>query len=184
VAVTFHREEAVHANTCSLDTSACSIDGRLPVDQTVSACFSPIHEEWIDEARRFLLPATVPNAPFWDRWSAVRYLNDQYLDRHRAERELVVAIRPFVTAREHEMLMAGEQRVAELRLKLDRVGRRRGTAAEFASAAAALLTALELWCAEIELATSRVAFDLLPPDTRQLLDHVVASARTRALTPA
>ena len=50
------------------------------------------------------------------------------------------------------MLIAGGERVAELRLTLDRVGRRRVTASEFARAVTDFLKALELWCAEIELA--------------------------------
>ena len=70
-------------------TNTCSIDGRLRTDETVSAALGPVHDEWIKEARQFLLPATSADASFWDRWSAVRYLNDQYTERHRAESELV-----------------------------------------------------------------------------------------------
>jgi hypothetical protein len=79
---------------------------------------------------------------------------------------------------EFDMLVAGGQRVAELRITLDRVGRRRGTASEFGNTAAELLKALELWCAEVELATSRVNLDVLLPEARRELDHFLAFSRT------
>ncbi len=167
-----------------MSTNTCSINGRLRTDETVSARLSTTHDEWINEARQFLLPATAADAPFWDRWSAVRYLNDQYMDRYRAEQELVAELRPFIPVREHEMLTGGGERLVRLWLALDRVGRRRGTALEFARATSDLLKALELWCAEIEHAGSRVETDALPPEARRLLDHLVASPRMCSLATA
>jgi hypothetical protein len=167
-----------------MTANSCSIEGRLLASETVGALLSPAHDVWIEEAQQFLLPATAADAPFWDRWSAVRYLNDQYVDRHRAERDLVAELRPFVSSREFEMLLEGEARIAQLRLALDRVGRQRGTAVEFGYVAAELLRALELWCAEIELAGSHVAAEALPVEARQALDNLLVSSRMRSLVPA
>lgn len=160
-------------------TNTGSIDGCPRTSETVSARLSPVHDEWIEEARQFLLPATLADASFWDRWSAVRYLNDQYTERHRAESELVAELGPFVPARDHDMLIAGRERVAELRLALDRVGRRRVSASEFARAVSHFLRALEFWCAEIEAAVSRVEADALTPEAQRVLDHLVTSPRMR-----
>jgi hypothetical protein len=153
-------------------TNVVPVVGRLLTDETVGAVLSATHDIWVEEARQFLLPATVSDAPFWERWSAVRYLNDQFIDRYDAERELLAELRPFVPVQRSEMLAMGGERVAELRLALDRVGRRRGTAAEFARAAAEFLGALELWCAELELAGSRVQLDALPPEAHRILGYL------------
>jgi hypothetical protein len=151
--------------------------GSLLTDETLSAMLSPAHDVWIEEARQFILPATFADTPFWERWSAVRYLNDQFLERFNAERMLLAELGPFVTTRETELFAVGGERVAELRLALDRVGRRRGTAVEFAIFAAAFLKALELWCAEIELATAYVQSDALPAEARRILGHLVTAPR-------
>jgi hypothetical protein len=151
--------------------------GSLLTDETLSAMLSPAHDVWIEEARQFILPATVADASFWERWSAVRYLNDQFLDRFTAERMLLAELRPFVATRETEMFAAGGDRVAELRLALDRVGRRRGTAAEFARVALKLLEALELWCAGVELSTAHLQPDALPSEARRVLGYLVTAPR-------
>ena len=66
--------------------------------------------------------------------------------------------------------------MARLRLGLDRIGRRRGTAAEFALMADELLAALERWCAEIESAVRHVDAEHLSEEgarTLALLESVM-----------
>ena len=156
----------------------------MRTDETLSAVLSPTHEVWIEEARQLLVPAVARDATFWERWSAVRYLNDQFLERFNAERALVVELRPFVTAREMEMLVVGGERVAGLRLELDRVGRRGGTAAQFAPLIAEFLKALEPWWTEIELAAARVQPAALPSEARRYLSCLEASPRMLCRAPA
>ena len=151
--------------------------GSLRTDETLSAVLSPTHDVWVEEARQLLVSASLPGAASWERWSVVRYLSDQFPEHFNAERALVAALRPFVTAREMEMLEMGEEQVARLHLMLDRLGRRRGTAVEFARLGAEFLKALELWCVEVELAAARVEPDALPIEAQRILSYLGAPLR-------
>jgi hypothetical protein len=145
---------------------------------TLNAVLSPTHDAWVMEARQLLMPAATPEEPFWDRWSVVRYLNDRFLEHFRVERALMSELRAFVSVHEMDMLEAGAERVARLHLTLDRISRRRGTAAEFAMMATEFLRALELWCADMELASSRVQRDTLSAEAQRMLEHLEAPSPT------
>jgi hypothetical protein len=139
-------------------------------DETLDALLGPTHDAWIDEAGQLLMPPTPPHADAWDRWAAIRYLNEGLVNRLRSERELVRELQPFLTPREAVNLEAVEERVGRMVLTLDRVARRRGTTAEFAAVAAELLSELSRWCAEIELAGRYVRFGSLPSETQRKLE--------------
>ena len=141
-----------------------TIDG-MPLQQVLS----PLHEAWVTEARWFLDPASHASAPFWDRWSVVRYLNDQFPARFELQRNLIRELRPSLEPRHIEAIDGGAERLARLRLALDRIGRRRGTAAEFAPIVEEFLAALELWCAEVELAVRNLNRDQLSEEAGRIL---------------
>lgn len=143
----------------------------------LDAMLSPVHDAWVEEVRRFLLPATTSAAPFWDRWSAVRYMNDEFVAHFALQRSLLTELRPLISSNHLDSIDAGTERVARLRLGLDRIGRRRGTSTEFALMAEELLAALELWCAEIELAVRQVDPDHLPDDGARMLAHLESMMR-------
>jgi hypothetical protein len=124
-------------------------------EDTLDVVLSPSHDAWVEEARDLLLPTTPPLTG-WERWPAVRWLNQQFERRFLVERALVNELRPRLSQREEDMLDAAEDRIARLRLGLDRMARRRDGPAEFALLAEEFLRALELWCAEVELAGRRV----------------------------
>jgi len=86
------------------------------------------HCLWITEARRFLAPALEPGADFWTRWAAVRYLSDDFQERHAMELVLVHRLRPVLAEDVAARLVTGGDGVFHLRLEADRIGRRRGTA--------------------------------------------------------
>ena len=65
----------------------------LQAEETLDAVLGPTHDAWIEEVRQLLVPATTPVAPFWDRWSVVRHLDDQFLARFRVERALLSELR-------------------------------------------------------------------------------------------
>jgi len=148
--------------------------------RTLDTVLSPLHDAWVEEARRFLDPAATAAPPFWDRWSVVRYLNDQFQARFALERALIEELRPFLQVHHMDAIAAGEERVARLRLGLDRLGRRRGTAAEFAYMTGEFLTALELWCAEIELAVGHIEPGDLPEEGARILAHLESAVRPTA----
>jgi len=150
----------------------------IRVDETLGAVLSPAHDAWVREARRLLLPSTVLDAAFWDRWWMVRYLNEGFLERFGVERALVRELQPFVTVREMNTLEAGGERVARLHLALEQISRRRPTTAEFAAMTAEFLKALERWCADVEFVCKGVPLDTLPGEARRALKHLDAPGRT------
>jgi hypothetical protein len=139
----------------------------------------PSHDAWIEEARRFLTPALEPEADFWTRWSAVRYISDDFREQFRLERELVGALRPLLREEVANRLMQEGERVVLLRLELDRIGRRRGTSAEFAAGADRLLEQMGLWCAEIELAARGITRADLPVGGAEQVAHLEEALQTR-----
>jgi len=143
-------------------------------EQPLDAALHPIHQAWVERARRFLEPALTPQADFWTRWAAVRYLTDEFRERYRLERALLTELRPFLDAGTARDLLEGAERVFTLRLELDRVGRRRGTANEVAERTRRLLEHLVAWLAEIEMAAADLTRDRLPPAAIELLAHLEA----------
>jgi hypothetical protein len=145
-------------------------------DETLDAILAPTHDAWVQEARQLLAPASAPGAPSWERWPVVRWLNERFLRRFQAERALVNELRPLMTVREEEMVDSGQDRIARLQVGLDRIARRRGSAAEFAAVAEEFLRALEMWCAENELAAHRIRCRSLTRETRRVLEEVEAAS--------
>jgi hypothetical protein len=143
-------------------------------DRPLAVALRPVHERWVAEAQRFLEPAMAPGADFWTRWSAVRYLADEFRERARLTRALVAELRPFVRPDLMAHLVREGDALATLRLELDRLGRRRGTAAEMAAGTQALLRQLTIWLAEIELAAAEVSRDGLPREAQELVAHLEA----------
>ncbi|HET7471382.1 MAG TPA: hypothetical protein VFJ81_16990, partial [Gemmatimonadales bacterium] len=134
-----------------------------------------VHDAWVHEARCFLEPAMEPTADFWTRWAAVRYLDDDFRDRYELERGLLAELRPFLGPLTAERLAREGDRLIRLRLELDRIGRRRGTAAEVAGGARALLDQLMRWLAEIEQGVAGLTRDTLAPEGESLLAHMEAA---------
>jgi hypothetical protein len=147
-------------------------------EETLDATLRPIHDAWVKEARCFLEPALEPGTDFWTRWAAVRYIADDFQEQYHRERALVDELRPFLRPDVAERLQSEGDRVFRLRLELDRMGRRRVTAAEFAGATRALLDRLGVWCAEIELATGGITGDTLPAEGAELLTQLEATLQT------
>jgi len=146
-------------------------------DQPLDAVLGPIHEDWLAEAHRLLEPAMAPASDFWARWVAVRYICDDFQTRYQRERALLDELRPFLPPDTAERLRVDGDRVFQLRLQLDRIGRRRGTATEFATGAQALLEQLGAWCAAIELAAAGIARGILPIEAAELLGHLETHLR-------
>jgi hypothetical protein len=140
-----------------------------PPEEALGPMLRQAHKVWIRETRRFLLPATLDTASFWDRWTAVRYLADQFQGQYRRERALLNELRPFLTHGRVERLCRDGDRIEQIRLGLDNLGRRRGTALKVASASRELLELLARWCSEIEMAASRLPTSVLTPEATRLV---------------
>ena len=147
-------------------------------EQPLAEALRGVHDAWVREARSFLEPAMMPAADFWTRWAVARYLDDEFRDRYDLERGLLAELRPFIAPATAERVAREGDRVFLLRLELDRLGRRRGTAAEVAEGARHLLDQLVLWLAEVEQAAAGLTRDSLAPEGAELLAHLEASRST------
>lgn len=154
---------------------------RLPSsDRTVDSVLAPIHDRWLKEVRRFIEPAASAGAGFWDRWTTVRYLADQFRDHFRLERALLASLEGALQPEDTERLTTQADELERLLSELDTAGRRRGTAATVAVEARRLMEALAVWCAELELATTGVPRDILSINATHLLDHLKVSGAVDA----
>ncbi len=159
--------------------TSCTVTYPSRGEQILGQALGPIHSHWMEDARRFLEPACESDADQWTRWAAVRYLADDCRQQLEWERGLVDELRPFL-APEHGARLAREgDRVSRLRLDLDRIGRRHGTAMEFAAGTRALLEQLGSWCADIEILAQHLTRAMLPPEGAMFLSHLEAVSELR-----
>jgi hypothetical protein len=138
------------------------------------------HENWIRETTLFLSPATKEDAGFWERWTAVRYLADQFQGPFQRERALVHEMRPFLPVETADRLSGEGERIAQLGQALDKVGRRRGTARTVAVASREFLQMLRQWCTDIELAAEPIPRDLLAEEGARLVAELETYGQTNA----
>jgi hypothetical protein len=147
-----------------------------PPAEPLSAVLSPIHDCWVERVDRFLTPATVTRAGFWERWGAVRYLADEFEARFRAQCALVDSLEPLLDASSLGRLTTARKALESTRAELIARGRRRGTAGPVAILARRFIDQLEYWCAGIELATSHLIRSDLSEESRQAVAHLEGMA--------
>jgi signal transduction histidine kinase len=139
--------------------------------KTIDTELTAAHDNWMADADRFLLPVTDTGATFWDRWAAVRYVEEQLATRLDSERALLQHLRPFLPAEVRERLGMQAERLTRLVEDFNFFGRRRESAREIAHTARELTEALRLWYAEIELASSGIRLaDVSREGTRLLTE--------------
>jgi hypothetical protein len=156
----------------------CSAD--LHDDETLAPALHAAHAIWIRETDRFLLPVSVREGPFWDRWIAVRYLADQFMGQYRREQALLDELRPFLPHRIVERLIRDGERILRLQGDIDRVGRRRATARAVSVISTQLLRWLRCWCADIEEAAGGIPRRSLPEEGNRVVADFELYARTHS----
>lgn len=151
-----------------------------PVIASLAEALGPIHERWIDEARRCLSPESRGRAGLWDYWGVVRYLDDRFLAQYQRERTLVEEMQPYLPSEQAERLRLGALEISTLRREAARWGRQPGATGQVAAATRRLLERLPLWCAEVELAATRISSLSLGPEGARLLAQMEATSRVPA----
>ncbi len=141
-------------------------------DDTIDARLIPAHDNWMADAARFLNPVTDTKATFWERWAAVRYVEEQLAARLCSERALLHQLRSFLPPEVAKRLSTQASRVCDLVENFNRVGRQRESAREVAHTARELTEALRLWYAEIEYAVGGIHLTDVGSDELRLLDGV------------
>ena len=128
----------------------------------LSAKLRRIHRRWMDEISEWLCPTLTPDADFWDGWSAVRYVNDQFDRQYRRECALVAAILPRLPPSDAFILRARTVVLERTRRDLDKLGRRQGMTEVVALLVNRFFKLLRTWFAEIERVTEELTLDGLP----------------------
>lgn len=159
-------------------TAVHDCSAKLHDDEVLAPVLHAAHEIWIRETNRFLLPVSVWEAPFWDRWTVVRYLADEFMGQYRREQALLDELRPFLQDDIAERLTRDGERIVRLQGELDQVGRRRGTAHTVSIVSAELLRLLQSWCADIEKAAGRIRRDSLPEEGNRAVADFELYTRT------
>jgi hypothetical protein len=135
-----------------------------------------LHRHWLSEAAEWLTPTLARDADFWNGWSAVRYLNDQFARQYQRECALVAAILPLLQPADAFSLCAATVVLERTRRDLDRLGRRQGMTEVVAALSCRFLKLLNVWLAEIERVTEELTINQRPGQGRQALAQLRAAA--------
>ena len=150
-------------------TAVPDYSAQVRAGETLAPTLRAAHEIWLRETSRFLLPVSMPETPFWSRWTAVRFLADEFAAQYRRERALLEELYSFLPHEAAERLALGGAHIGQLQSDLDRVGRRRGTAHTVSVVSHRLLHLLRSWCADIEAEAGWIPVDTLTLVGHQLL---------------
>ena len=88
---------------------------------TVRTALRDIHQVWMRDTLRWLAPTLSPSADFWDGWSAVRYINDQFDRKYRWQRMLGKAILPLLPPADAFLLRSATSELELMRRHLNRI---------------------------------------------------------------
>ncbi len=144
---------------------------------TVGQLLEVVHGEWLRETHTALDPAVAEDATLWDRWTAARYLGDQFDVRLRRERELVQLLQPLLPGPSAGSLLARAERLDEMRRQLSELGRRKDTAPEMRELTPSFLSLLETWCRQLEGAAGSLRVADLAEGAGATLESLAVAAR-------
>ena len=137
-----------------------------------------LRRRWIEEISAWLTPALAPDADFWNGWSAVRYINDQFDRQYRRKCALVAAILPLLRPTDAFALCAATVLLERTRRDLDRMGRRLGATEMVRAVTRRFLQLLRTWLGEIERAAEKLTVRDLPAEGRHALAQLTVAAAT------
>jgi hypothetical protein len=141
---------------------------------TLGEVLHPLHERWLAALERAVAPALLGTSSVWDRWTAVRYLRDQFMPRLDQERKLLRQL-PQMDRAALDRIEAAYQRLERLRGEIDDEGRRRHTGGLVMLLLRGFLDLLSDWYFAIEHATTDVPLTTLPGEAVRLLTDLEAA---------
>lgn len=144
---------------------------------SVGQLLEAVHGEWLRETHTALDPAVAADSSLWDRWTAARYLGDQFDLRLQRERELVLLLQPLLPGPSAGSLLARAERLDEMRRQLSELGRRKDTVAEMAELTPSFLSLLETWCRQLEGAAGPLPIADLAEGAATTLESLAVAAR-------
>ena len=136
---------------------------------TVRTALRDIHQVWMRATLRWLAPTLSPSADFWDGWSAVRYINDQFDRKYRWQRMLVKAILPRLRPADGFLLRSATTELELMRRHLNRIAGQRNMTEVVAAASCRFLELLGAWFKELQRVTEGLTGADLPPQAQRAL---------------
>lgn len=148
----------------------------IPVVQSQVALLPSIHDRWCETVFQVLKPLMSPRAEFWDRWSTVRFLTDQFTRFYRLESSLLECAAGALAEPDSTRLRQELGKLELTRSRLVGLCRRRGTALEASRQAWALLVQVRRYAGDIEDATRQLSQEDLPSAWMGALESLSGSA--------
>lgn len=121
---------------------------------------------------RMLGPVMDPDATFFERWGALRFVREPLQERLRTEQTLLDELNAVLSPAMHERILVQGERVRRLLNQVERLACGRCTARELAQATQELVQALRIWYAEIEFGVGNLRRGDLANETSRLLDQL------------
>jgi hypothetical protein len=122
-----------------------------PQTDTVVAALRQTHWAWRKEIGEILAPVRQPEAGVWERWSAARYLTDEFAPRLDWEQQVLTTLAERLPAEQSAHVWALGELLQFLCRHLCELGRMPQAGPAFADAVNKLVRAFEFWCAEVEV---------------------------------
>ncbi len=146
---------------------------------TLHTALRDIHQRWMRDTLRWLAPTLSASADFWDGWSAVRYINDQFERKYRRQRSLVKAILPLLRAADAFRLRSTTVELELMRRHLNRVAGRQQMTEVVAVASCHFLELLAAWFGELQRVTQGLSRDQIPPQGQRALARLESAIAIR-----
>jgi hypothetical protein len=153
-------------------TAPRDVDGPPVVRTPMLPFLQGVHEQWLREVRSVLDPARAETAGIWLRWRATDYLETGFKRRFERERRAVYSLHERLTGQQASHLWAAGELMGQV---LENMRHQVGLChhvKEFASLAVTLLTALELWCREVEESLGPVRWGEVASESRGLFETI------------
>jgi len=130
------------------------------------------HRAWLGDLSEKLAPVRVLEPNVWERSTAVRYLEEEFVPRFRRETSAVDAVvdllPPAVTVR----AWAAGALIKLLRVQLAQLVQMPQSGAVFARVVNEFLRAFECWCGEVEATIGALPAKAVGPDLSRRLEQL------------
>lgn len=139
-----------------------------PQTETVVAALRHAHRAWRKEIGEVLAPVRLPEAGVWERWTAARYLTEEFAPRIGRELQALTALAEQLPAEQSAHVWALGELLQFLCRHLCELGPMAQGGPAFAHTGTKLVRAFDFWCVEVEALEAAAAGGLAPDIDRAL----------------
>jgi hypothetical protein len=118
--------------------------------ETLCRKLAEAHRRWLHDLSGRLAAVRSPDASTWERSTAVRYLEEEFVPRFRRESRAVSAVADRLSPAEANRVWVADELIRLLRIQLGQLLHVADSGVVFARLIGKLLRAFECWCGEVE----------------------------------